>query len=60
MLARRRSAKAEMQALNAQLLLAEQLAGVGHWRLALPSRTLTWSAEIFRIFGFDPAGKVPP
>jgi PAS domain S-box-containing protein len=54
------SARVALQETNGQLLLTEQLSGVGHWRLSLPARKLTWSAEIFRIYGLEPAKKVPP
>jgi signal transduction histidine kinase len=42
-----------------QLLMAEQIAGIGHWRLSLPERTLRWSEGAFRIHGFDPAAPQP-
>lgn len=41
-----------------QLMLAEELAGVGHWRLDTEG-TLTWSPEVFRIHGRDPALGIP-
>ena len=54
-----RQANVTLQETNRQLLMAEQIAGVGHWHLALPSRALHWSAEVFRIFGLDEAGPTP-
>jgi PAS domain S-box-containing protein len=54
-----RQAQAALRETNGQLLLAERVAGVGSWHLALPARTLAWSPEIFRIFGLDPAGPTP-
>ena len=44
---------------NRLLTLAAQMAHVGHWRLDLPSNVLTWSDEVFRTFGLDPAAGVP-
>ncbi len=37
-----------------QYRLAEKVAAVGHWRMELPSKKLTWSDEIFNIVGVDP------
>ena len=54
-----RQANTTLSEINRQLLMAEQIAGVGHWRLAMPSRTLCWSAEVSRIFGFDHAKGMP-
>ena len=42
-----------------QLLMAEQVARIGHWRLSLPDRTLIWSSGTFRIHGLDPATAQP-
>lgn len=36
------------------LLMAEEVAGVGHWRIDLTADTLTWSNEMYRIHGLDP------
>jgi PAS domain-containing protein len=38
-----------------KLRLAEQMAKVGHWRLDVPSYQLSWSEQVYRIFGLDPA-----
>ncbi|HWA61675.1 MAG TPA: ATP-binding protein [Caulobacteraceae bacterium] len=40
-------------------LLAEALAGIGHWRIDVPTRASTWSDGVFRIYGFDQAQGVP-
>ncbi|GJD95894.1 Sensor histidine kinase RcsC [Methylobacterium iners] len=45
--------KASLGEANRLLVLAEQVAHVGHWHIALPSQTLTWSDEVFRIYGVD-------
>jgi len=36
------------------LVMAEEIAGVGHWRIDLTTDTLTWSQEMYRIHGLDP------
>jgi len=38
---------------------AERLAKLGHWEMDLLTRKLYWSAETFRIFGFDPIEHEP-
>ena len=40
-------------------LMAEGLAGVGHWRVNVSSGETVWSEEVFRIHGRDPAAGVP-
>lgn len=39
--------------------LAEEMAGVGHWRFDALTQTLTWSDQVFRIHGRDPQGAPP-
>ncbi|PCD03891.1 hypothetical protein COC42_06070 [Sphingomonas spermidinifaciens] len=41
------------------LMLAERMAGVGHWRYDIVDGSLFWSSEVFRIHGLDP-GTEPP
>ena len=36
------------------LRMAEQMSGVGHWRLDLTSRMVSWSDEVYRIHGASP------
>jgi len=38
---------------------AEEMAGIGHWRLDVEKNHLYWSDEIFRIHGIDKADGVP-
>lgn len=41
---------------KAELLhLAESLLGVGHWRLDFLTEQITWSDQVYRIHGLDPA-----
>jgi diguanylate cyclase (GGDEF)-like protein/PAS domain S-box-containing protein len=44
---------------NTWLQLAEQIAHIGHWHVDLRSLKITWSDEIYRIHGVDPAEHVP-
>lgn len=41
------------------LMMAEEVAGVGHWRIDLTRDSLTWSREMYRIHGVDPETFVP-
>jgi integral membrane sensor domain MASE1 len=40
---------------NRQARMAEKLAGVGYWRLAPGGERFSWSEEMYRIYGRDPA-----
>ncbi|WP_165772309.1 ATP-binding protein [Niveispirillum lacus] len=48
---RRRAHARDLAEANRLLRLGEQLAMVGHWRFELGTRRLTWSDEVYRIFG---------
>lgn len=52
-------AEAEAREANRLLVLAEQVAHVGHWDLRLQARRLTWSDEVYRIHGLDPGTFTP-
>ena len=41
------------------LNLAEQMAGVGHWRYDVLAGKVSWSDEVYRIHGFEP-GQIDP
>jgi PAS domain S-box-containing protein len=41
------------------LAMAEQLAGVGHWRYDMASGAAAWSSEMFRIHGLAPTAAAP-
>jgi PAS domain-containing protein len=56
--AEQRALAAALKAEQERLREAQQTARIGSWSLELPSRHLTWSAEMHRIFGIDPA--LPP
>lgn len=42
-----------------QLLQAQQLAKLGHWQLEFSTKELTWSENVFRIFGYEPYSVEP-
>jgi PAS domain S-box-containing protein len=44
---------------EARLLQAQQIAHLGSWEFDLATRNITWSEELFRIFGLDPAQSEP-
>ena len=47
------------RSIETRLLEAEQVAQLGHWSVALPDGTLTWSPQTFRIYGLEPADTAP-
>ncbi len=51
----RKLAEREAEERTRLLLMSEEVAGVGHWRIDLTTDTLTWSREMYRIHGLDPA-----
>jgi PAS domain S-box-containing protein len=55
----RKLAEREAEERTRLLLMAEEMAGVGHWRIDLTADTLTWSNEMYRIHGLDPRTFVP-
>lgn len=48
------SLQRELRTLSAQLSAAEQAAGLGSWRWDIPSNRVTWSEELYRIYGLEP------
>ena len=52
--AERRQAEIQLVRGEAQLAEMQRLARIGTWELDVPSGTLTWSAEMYRILGVDP------
>ncbi len=49
----------ELERVRADLEHTQRTAGIGSWRLALPSGETRWSPEIFRIAGLNPTEFVP-
>ena len=48
-----------LAAANLDLAEAQRLAHVGSWSVDVTTGRLTWSDELFRIFGLEPGGPVP-
>ncbi|MGL5081972.1 MAG: PAS domain S-box protein [Microcoleaceae cyanobacterium] len=44
---------------QAQLAAAQRISHVGSWEFDLASQTMTWSEELYRILGCDPAEQAP-
>ena len=40
-------------------LMAEDLAGVGHWRIDKVTGEIAWSAGVYRLYGLKPSDPVP-
>jgi PAS domain S-box-containing protein len=54
----RKRAEAALSESRAHLLEAQRIAGIGSWSLDLRTNALTWSEQIYRIFGVDRASFV--
>ncbi len=44
----------------ADLRESQRIAHVGNWRLDIASNEVTWSEELYKMYGFDPAEPPPP
>ncbi|TGD93055.1 sensor domain-containing phosphodiesterase [Methylobacterium nonmethylotrophicum] len=51
---RRRASEDALSEVNRNLMLAEQMAQIGHWRVDLASGVVTWSDEVCRMHGRAP------
>ncbi|MEM1042918.1 MAG: PAS domain S-box protein [Bacteroidota bacterium] len=49
-----RQAEADLRESEAQLQKAQEIAHIGSWHWDIESNDLTWSDEMFRIFGLEP------
>ena len=65
-LARRRELEAELRAssaalaeANRQARMAENLAGIGYWRTEFRSDEFSWSEQMYKIYGLEPANGPP-
>jgi PAS domain S-box-containing protein len=50
----RRQAEESLRRSGRQLAEAQRLAHIGNWEWDIPTNTVVWSDELFRIFGFEP------
>ncbi len=48
-----------LEELSQQLKRAQAVAQIGHWSFDLATQKITWSEQIFRIHGMDPAAGEP-
>ncbi|MEG3844727.1 PAS domain S-box protein, partial [Microcoleus sp. herbarium14] len=55
----RKKAETAIRNSQRQLKEAQRLAHVGNWELDAATGTVTWSEELFRIFGLEPAAAAP-
>ena len=55
----RQQAEEKLQASQALLAKAEKIARIGSWEYNLVTQKLSWSAELFKILGFDSDRSVP-
>jgi len=55
----RKEAEAALRRSEAELKQAQRIALVGSWQLDLATGRVSWSEELFRMFGLDPA-RPPP
>jgi PAS domain S-box-containing protein len=51
---KQKQAETALRANQAQLTLAQEMAKIGSWELDLVNDKLTWSEEIYRMFGVNP------
>jgi len=56
----RKRSEQELLRKHAMLARTEAIARVGSWAWEVETDRVTWSEELFRIFGFEPAEEAPP
>lgn len=54
LLAEKNAAESRLREKEQQLTLAQQIAHLGSWEWDIPSDTVTWSDELYRIYGLKP------
>jgi PAS domain S-box-containing protein len=57
-LTERDEAERELRQAAAKLAEAQQLSHIGSWEWDIATDTITWSDELFRIYGVDPAANI--
>ncbi|MFW5837836.1 MAG: PAS domain S-box protein, partial [Desulfovibrionaceae bacterium] len=55
----RRNSLRELERANRRLMMAQRLGGLGDWAWDVETDTITWSDNLYHIYGLDPA-KTPP
>ncbi|HTX16923.1 MAG TPA: PAS domain-containing protein [Candidatus Baltobacteraceae bacterium] len=56
----RKEVQQRLQRSEVLLAGAERLANLGSWEYEVSSKTLTWSAQFYRMLGFDPRSEAKP
>jgi PAS domain S-box-containing protein len=57
-LSERKSVEGELQRERANLAEAQELAHIGSWEWSIVDKRVSWSDELFRIYGLTPGGSV--
>ena len=55
----RKQAEERLRRSQARLAEAQRMASIGNWEYDLTTKKVTWSDEVFRIYGYDPQEYVP-
>ncbi|HEY9664776.1 MAG TPA: PAS domain S-box protein, partial [Allocoleopsis sp.] len=55
----RKQAEEQLRRSESSLLEAQRVAHIGNWSFDIQTQTITWSEELFRMFGLDPAQPTP-
>lgn len=55
----RKTSELALQELTQQLQKAQEVAHLGHWSINVAEQKLSWSEEVFRIFGMTPDQQEP-
>jgi len=55
----RKHAETQLRQSETSLLEAQRVAHIGNWVFDLPSQTITWSEELYRMFRLDPTQPAP-
>ncbi|WP_168130312.1 PAS domain S-box protein [Synechococcus sp. PCC 7502] len=56
----RKQAEEALQKSEKALIEAQQIAHIGSWEFDVATQKITWSKELFRMFGLDPQQSEPP
>ncbi|MCG5054211.1 MAG: PAS domain-containing protein [Myxococcales bacterium] len=56
----RKQIEEALRATEARYRAAEELAGLGHWDFDIRTGVVSWSPQVFRLFGLAPAAQAPP
>ncbi len=56
----RKQAEKKLRAQEEDLKESQRIAHVGSWRLDISTNEVTWSEELYKMYGFDPSLPPPP